>query len=62
MRPSDRAWLVCGYGAAYSAAIEVGQYLNTAREGLWWNAFDVACGALGGAIAIALDRRLARNA
>lgn len=42
--------------AAYSAAIEVGQALHGSREGLAWNAVDVACGALGGALG-ALARR-----
>ncbi len=34
--------------AAYSAAIEVGQFIGGSKEGLLWNAFDVACGAVGG--------------
>ena len=38
-------------GAAYSGAIEIGQFVNGGIEGLAWNAFDVGCGALGGAIA-----------
>jgi hypothetical protein len=42
--------------AAYSAAIEVGQAIVGSKEGLAWNAFDVLCGALGGFIALALDR------
>ena len=37
--------------AAYSAAIEVAQHLHGATEGLGWNAFDTACGAVGGAVA-----------
>jgi peptidoglycan/LPS O-acetylase OafA/YrhL len=37
--------------AAYSAAIEVGQFLHGSQEGLGWNAFDTLCGALGGALA-----------
>jgi hypothetical protein len=36
--------------AMYSAAIELAQALNGSREGLGWNAFDVACGAAGGAL------------
>jgi putative effector of murein hydrolase len=50
--------------AAYSAAIEVGQFLAGSREGPLWNAFDVACGALGGALAHAdsLRRRTATRA
>jgi hypothetical protein len=39
--------------AAYSAAIELGQYLHGSHEGLGWNAFDTCCGALGGALATA---------
>jgi hypothetical protein len=39
--------------AAYSAAIELGQAAVGSHEGLVWNAVDVACGALGGAIACA---------
>jgi hypothetical protein len=34
--------------AAYSAAIEIGQAFEGSREGLVWNAIDVACGAAGG--------------
>jgi len=37
--------------AAYSATIEVAQYLRGTREGLGWNAVDIACGALAGALA-----------
>lgn len=36
--------------AAYSAAIEVVQWIDGSREGLTWNAFDVLCGAAGGAL------------
>jgi hypothetical protein len=43
--------------AAYSALIEVGQFILGSKEGLGWNAVDVACGALGGAIAVC-DRLL----
>jgi hypothetical protein len=47
-----RTSLVCiACVAAYSGAIEIGQYLHGSHEGLRWNAFDVACGALGGGIA-----------
>jgi hypothetical protein len=38
--------------AAYSALIEVGQFVLGSKEGLAWNAVDTACGALGGAIAV----------
>jgi hypothetical protein len=34
--------------AAYSGAIELGQYVHGIREGLGSNTFDVACGAAGG--------------
>ena len=34
--------------AAYSLAIECGQAVVGSREGLAWEAIDVACGALGG--------------
>lgn len=37
--------------AAYSAAIEIGQYVLGSKEGLLWNAIDIACGAVGGALA-----------
>jgi len=37
--------------AGYSACIEVAQRLTGSLEGLRWNAIDVLCGALGGAIA-----------
>ena len=37
--------------AAYSGAIEVGQgFVNHFTEPYVWNAIDVACGAIGGAI------------
>lgn len=39
-------------GAIFSAAIEIGQFLLGSGEGLLWNAFDIACGALGGSIAL----------
>jgi hypothetical protein len=38
--------------AAFSALIEVGQYLEGSQEGLGWNAIDTLCGALGGALAV----------
>lgn len=38
--------------AAYSAAIEVGQYVSGSREGPVWNAIDIGCGAVGGALAV----------
>ena len=53
--------LACVAGvAAYSALIEVGQYLLGSNEGLGWNLFDTLCGALGGAVAIG-DRLLRRR-
>ena len=46
--------VACVVGVAlYSALIELGQALLGSHEGLAWNAFDVACGALGGSIAVA---------
>jgi hypothetical protein len=39
--------------ALYSALIEVGQFFAGSKEGLAWNAFDTACGAAGGLIAVA---------
>ncbi len=51
------AWPYVFGVAAYSGAIEVGQYVAGAREGLDWNAFDVACGALGGALAATIRAR-----
>jgi len=33
---------------AYSALIEVAQWLHGEREGLYWNAVDVLCGLVGG--------------
>jgi hypothetical protein len=35
---------------AYSAAIEIGQHFTYGHEPLYWNAIDVVCGALGGAL------------
>jgi hypothetical protein len=46
--------------ALYSAAIEVGQFFHGSKEGLGWNAFDVACGAVGGALAALVPRRISR--
>jgi glycopeptide antibiotics resistance protein len=57
-RPALRAALVV---AAFSVAIEVGQKLHHAREGLLSNLFDVLCGALGGWLGVSLVRALARR-
>ncbi|HEY0395646.1 MAG TPA: hypothetical protein VGD01_14200 [Candidatus Elarobacter sp.] len=57
-RPALRAALVV---AAFSAAIEVAQKLRAAPEGLVSNAVDVACGALGGWLAIAVPRLIRRR-
>jgi VanZ family protein len=46
--------------ALYSAGIEYGQWLHGSKEGLVWNAIDTACGALGGALAVAVLRLLER--
>lgn len=53
-RDAPRATIVaCIAGvAAYSAAIEVGQWLAGSHEGLAWNAFDTFCGAVGGTLAV----------
>jgi hypothetical protein len=47
-RSARRMALLVG---AYSAAIEYAQYLRGSEEGRWWNAIDIACGAIGGWIA-----------
>ena len=39
--------------AAYSAAIEVGQFLHGSQEGFTWNVIDTVCGAIGGTISVA---------
>jgi len=39
---------------AFSAMIELAQAAGGVREGLAWNALDVACGALGGSVGAAL--------
>ncbi len=36
--------------ALYSGAIEIGQHFMSDGEPLSWNAIDVACGAVGGAL------------
>lgn len=56
-RPALRATLIV---AAFSAAIEVAQKLRYAPEGPLSNAIDIACGALGGWLAVRIDR-LARR-
>lgn len=58
-RPALRAALVV---AAFSALIEVAQKLRHAHEGLLSNAIDVACGALGGWLAVTIARALTRRA
>jgi uncharacterized BrkB/YihY/UPF0761 family membrane protein len=58
-RPALRAALVV---AAFSAAIEAAQKLRGAHEGLLSNAFDIACGALGGCLAVGLARAFTRRA
>lgn len=42
--------------ALYSAAIEVVQAHDGSAEGFIWNAVDVACGAMGGVVGVALTR------
>ena len=51
------AWIVLTV-AAYSALIELGQWLAGSNEGFAWNAVDVACGALGGLLGDLADRAL----
>lgn len=58
-RPALRAALVV---AAFSAVVEVAQKLRGAHEGLLSNAFDVACGAFGGWLAVTLARAFGRRA
>lgn len=36
--------------AAFSGAIEIGQKITEGHEALVWNAVDVACGGIGGAL------------
>ncbi len=48
--------------AALSAVVEVAQKARGAHEGLLSNAFDVACGALGGWLAVTLGRIVRRRA
>jgi uncharacterized BrkB/YihY/UPF0761 family membrane protein len=57
-RPALRAALVV---AAFSALIEIAQKLHHAHEGLASNAFDVACGAFGGWLAVMLGRAIRRS-
>jgi hypothetical protein len=57
-RPALRAALIV---AGFSAAIEVAQKLHHAHEGLASEAFDVACGALGGWLAVTVSHGLARR-
>ena len=54
-RPALRAALMV---AAFSALVEVAQKARGAHEGLLSNAFDVACGAFGGWLAVTLARAL----
>ena len=57
-RPALRAALIV---AAFSAAIELAQKANHAHEGAPSNAFDVACGAFGGWLAVTLARAFKRR-
>jgi hypothetical protein len=52
-RPIGRAALLV---AIYSAAIEIAQSALGSNEGLGWNAFDVGCGAVGGALGVMIAR------
>jgi uncharacterized BrkB/YihY/UPF0761 family membrane protein len=57
-RPALRAALIV---AVFSAFIEVAQKLNHAQEGLFSNAIDIGCGALGGWLGVAADHRIERS-
>lgn len=47
-----RGWLYLALSiAGYSALIEIVQAIDQSHEGLAWNAVDVACGFIGGALA-----------
>jgi hypothetical protein len=52
-RPMLRATLLA---AAYSGAIEVVQAMRGSHEGFAWNIFDIACGGVGGAVPLFVDR------
>jgi hypothetical protein len=52
-RPALRAALIV---AAFSAVIEVVQKLHGAREGPLSEAIDIACGAIGGWLAVTIAR------
>ncbi|MBC5809799.1 MAG: VanZ family protein [Candidatus Eremiobacteraeota bacterium] len=45
--------------ALYSALIEIAQFAIGVREGLVWNAVDVTCGALGGALGFVISAKRA---
>ena len=49
---SDLVRTCIGGLALYSGLIEAGQFVGGSQEGLVWNAIDVLCGALGGAVAV----------
>ncbi len=57
-RPALRAAFVV---AAFSLIVEIAQKLRGANEGLLSNAFDVACGAFGGWLAVTLARAFSRS-
>jgi hypothetical protein len=57
-RPALRAAIIV---AAFSAVIEVAQKLHGAREGLLSEAIDVACGALGGWLAVTIAGAITRR-
>ncbi|HEY0613181.1 MAG TPA: hypothetical protein VGC96_01015 [Candidatus Elarobacter sp.] len=57
-RRAARAALIV---ALFSASIEVAQKLRDAPEGVISNAIDIACGALGGWLAVALPPLLRRR-
>ena len=47
--------------AAFSALLEIAQKLHGAPEGLGSNAFDVACGAAGGALGVIVVQAFAAH-
>lgn len=48
--------------AAYSGLIEIAQFFAGSQEGLAWNAVDVVCGAIGGALGARIERALRERA
>lgn len=57
-RRGNRALRAAVVVAAFSALIEIGQWLHGTREGLASNAFDIGCGAIGGWLGVIAARVL----